>query len=824
MKAYQITFVSKENFEDRLTKILNENQSIPQERIFFFIRWTDDRNAELKTISRCLESIFPDSLYYGSEAAGNIVNGILSYGINITCFIFEDEDSKTELLWVENGTELGSLADLWKCLREKKGLRAVELIPSVTYVGALEMDNSIIEIDDDIVIFGGASVNHNNTRFEASIFAKGHDITENGMAVVLYYGRNLNMSSDYVLGWKGLGSNMRVTKSNGCIISEIDNKPAFSIYEKYLGLNLADDDNLVFPLIVEEDGVEYIRTPQKFLPDKALRMFVNIDEGLNVRIAYGDKNTILASLYDKMSEIAEFKPQVLRAYSCTARKLFWGDEDAARETVPLQSIAPISGFYTGGEIIRVKNKLRVLNSTLVTICCREGDGSNQSVRQVTDYEMNDKSLISRITHFVEVVSDEQQKALNLANEEKIRNDQQQQELQKALESADSANKAKTQFLFNMSHDIRTPMNAILGFTALAIKHIDDKGKTLDCLNKTQQSGDLLLDLINDVLEVSRIEAGKAEIDLKPGDIYYGFSGIESTMRVVAEAKDINLTYEFGNVEDRFVLCDVTRTERVFVNIISNAIKYTNEGGFVKVYCEQISKKENGRALYKYVFEDNGIGMSEEFQKHIFEQFSREKTVTKTGIQGTGLGMAVCKSYVDLMGGTIECKSELGKGTTITVVLPFEIQKEKMYVDPVTKELVRSSGERDRKNIIDFKGLKVLLTEDNELNREIAVEILEEKGLIVEEAEDGTEAVKILKEKGPHYFDAILMDIQMPIMGGYEATKKIREMYPNERIPIIAISANAFEEDKAASKAAGMDGHVAKPIKTDELFGVMACFI
>lgn len=177
-----------------------------------------------------------------------------------------------------------------------------------------------------------------------------------------------------------------------------------------------------------------------------------------------------------------------------------------------------------------------------------------------------------------------------------------------------------------------------------------------------------------------------------------------------------------------------------------------------------------------------------------------------------------------MGGTIECKSELGKGTTITVVLPFEIQKEKMYVDPVTKELVRSSGERDRKNIIDFKGLKVLLTEDNELNREIAVEILEEKGLIVEEAEDGTEAVKILKEKGPHYFDAILMDIQMPIMGGYEATKKIREMYPNERIPIIAISANAFEEDKAASKAAGMDGHVAKPIKTDELFGVMACFI
>lgn len=824
MKAYQITFVSKENFEDRLTKIQNENKSVSGDKVFFFLRWTDDRNEELHMISKCLEQYFPDSIYYGSESAGNIVNGTLSYGINISCYVLEDEESKTELLWVEKDTELCTLSDLWKFLRTKKGLRAVELIPSVTYVTALRMDNSIIELDDDICVFGGASVNHNNTRFEASIVAKGHEITENGMAVVLYYGNNLNISTDYVLGWKGLGTKMEITKSEGLIISEIDGKPAFSVYEKYLGLNLSDDDNLIFPLIVEEDGVEYIRTPQKFLPDKSMRMFANISEGLSARIAYGDKNTILVSLYDKMSDIAKFKPQIIRAYSCTARKLFWGDREAARENVPLQSIAPISGFYTGGEIIRVKNKLRVLNSTLVTISFREGDGNNEEVKDITEFEMKDKSLISRITHFVEVVSDEQQNALNLANEEKIRNDEQQLELQKALAMADSANKAKTQFLFGMSHDIRTPMNAILGFTSLAIKHVDDKEKTLDCLKKTQQSGDLLLSLINDVLEVSRIEAGKAEIDLKPGDVYYSFAEIENTMRVVAEAKDIDLTFEYGKVDDRFVLCDFTRCERVFVNIISNAIKYTNESGYVKVLCEQITENEGGRAKFKYTFEDNGIGMSEEFQTHLFEQFSREKTVTKTGIQGSGLGMAVCKSYVDLMGGTIECQSKLGVGTTITVVLPFEIQEEEMYVDPVTKEVVKGEGARERRKAVDFKGLKVLLTEDNELNREIAVEMLEEKGLHVEEAEDGTVAVQLLKEKGPRYYDAILMDIQMPIMGGYEATKNIREMYPNDRIPIIAISANAFEEDKAASKAAGMDGHVAKPIKTDELFGVMALFM
>ncbi len=946
MKSYQIVFVDLDNLEEQLRKIKEDNPTIDSDKVFFSFTWARVSEELISRFSKIIEKVFPDAGYYGSEAFGNIVNGRVSYGISLICYILEEKDSSVEFVWVEKGSEIESLDDLWKYCKGKKGLRAVELNPTVAFVSEFALDNSVPDVAEEVVIFGGAGVSYDDKKIDEFVMSKGHSVSRSAMNAVLYFGEQFNVSTDYVLGWKGLGRYMNVTKSNDKIISEIDGMPAYSIYEKYLGLSDGDNDNLVFPLIVEEDGIEFIRTPKVFLPDKSMRMFANIPEGTLARIAYGDKNTILQSLFEKLSGISAFKPQVMKAYSCMARKLFWGEE-SDRETLPLQEIAPISGFYTGGEILRIGKKLRVMNSTLVVIGIREGDGSNQREKKVNSFDKNDKSLISRITHFVKVVSEEQQQALDVAEEEKIRNEllheiihsgkwsffvnpdddiyradyskevrkivnvsddapdralswielihpddkdaavsaffttlndhscntpydvtyrmidknneyhwfhsagrivrdkrgygeffgihiniseqiekqlKQQKELEDALVMADSANHAKTEFLFNMSHDIRTPMNAILGFTNMAIKHVDDREKTLDCLTKTQQSGDLLLSLINNVLEVSRIEAGKAEIEEQPGDTYLSFIEIENTMRIVAEAKDINLSFEFGEIKNRFVFCDFNRCQRVFVNIISNAIKYTNEGGYVKVRCDEISSGREGYALFKYTFEDNGIGMSEDFQKHLFEQFSRERSVTKNGIQGTGLGMAVCKSYVELMGGKIYCKSQPGKGTTIFVELPFRIQEETTYVDPETKEIVTGIMPRVMKVTKDLKEKRILLTEDNELNREIAVEILEEKGLFVEEADDGTTAIQILKEKGIDYFDAILMDIQMPIMGGYEATRTIRKMFPEKRIPIIALSANAFAEDKKASMEAGMDEHVAKPINTDELFAVMSKYV
>jgi len=402
-------------------------------------------------------------------------------------------------------------------------------------------------------------------------------------------------------------------------------------------------------------------------------------------------------------------------------------------------------------------------------------------------------------------------------EEKTRNEE---ALRIARDEAERANKAKTDFLFNMSHDIRTPMNAIIGFTDMAMKHIDDKERVFDSLGKTKEAGELLLSLINDILDMSRIESGKISLTENAGDAYLCFATIKSTMEELAKAKDIELTFSVENIEDRYVYCDFSRCMRVFVNIITNAIKYTNPGGHVKVKCEQVGKKD-GYGIYRFTFEDDGIGMSEEFQKHAFDVFTRENSATVSGIQGTGLGLSVCKSFVEAMNGTIELTSKQGVGTTFTVTLPFKIQEgTSLYTDVESGQVTDGEVETDGKNI-DLSGSRVLLVEDNELNREIAECILTEDGMTVESANDGTVAVRLMKEKGPDYYDYILMDIQMPVMSGYEATKLIRRMYPDANIPIIALSANAFEEDKEASINAGMNDHVAKPINIGELKKAMA---
>ena len=410
--------------------------------------------------------------------------------------------------------------------------------------------------------------------------------------------------------------------------------------------------------------------------------------------------------------------------------------------------------------------------------------------------------------------------------EEIRNEKEAQtKLEEALSLAQEATEAKSNFLFNMSHDIRTPMNAITGFTNMAIKNIDDKQKVVDCLSKTQQAGNMLLSLINSVLEVSRIESGNATLDENPGDIYYSFENIKTTMYELAQSKDIHLSFEFGEIKNKYVYADFDRCMRIFVNIISNAIKYTNEGGYVRVKCEQISEEKDGIGEYQYTFEDNGIGMSEEFQKHVFDQFSRESTTTVSGIQGSGLGMSVVKSFVDLMGGSISVKSKQGEGSTFTVVLPLKIQAEQLYTDPKSGVVTSASGPIENKlDYVSFNGRSVLLVEDNEMNREIAIEILEEEGMMVDSADDGTTALEKIQERGIEFYDFILMDIQMPIMNGYEATKKIRDTYPDTHIPIIALSANAFAEDKKKSIEAGMDDHVAKPIDVNTLKETLAKFL
>ena len=384
-------------------------------------------------------------------------------------------------------------------------------------------------------------------------------------------------------------------------------------------------------------------------------------------------------------------------------------------------------------------------------------------------------------------------------------------LQLAVQRETKANLAKREFLFNMSHDIRTPMNAIIGFTALAQTHIDDRGQVEDYLKKISVSSQHLLSLINDVLDMSRIESGKVTLEAKPVHLPELVHELRDIIQAVVSKKDLSLTLDTVGVENEDVIADPLRLEQILINVLANAVKFTPDGGQISLWVVQKDTAPAGYADFEFHIKDNGIGMSEEFQKHIFEQFARERTSTVSKIQGTGLGMAITKSLVDMMGGGITVKSEQGKGSEFTISLRFPIGEAKTGQTPPA---AKASA---------FTGKKLLVVEDNELNLEIASTLLKEAGFEVDTAENGKIAVEKVEAASAGRYDLILMDIQMPEMDGYEATRRIRAL-PDARkaaLPIVAMTANAFEDDRKNALHAGMNGHIAKPLDIQKLFQVLS---
>ena len=523
-------------------------------------------------------------------------------------------------------------------------------------------------------------------------------------------------------------------------------------------------------------------------------------------------------------------------------------------------------------------------------------------------------------------------------------------LEQALEMANSASRAKTTFLNNMSHDIRTPMNAIIGYTGMAASHIDNKEQVQDYLSKIGQSSNHLLSLINDVLDMSRIESGKMTLSEKPESLSEILHSLRNIVQADIHAKELEFFIDSTDVHDEEVICDKLRLNQVLLNVLSNAIKYTPAGGTISVRLTEKAVKENGYGIYEFRVKDTGMGMSREFLKTIYDPFTRVHSSTVSGIQGTGLGMAITKSIVDMFGGTIHIESEEGKGTEVILIFDFKLQeghkeperiaeleglrglvadddvnacksisrmlkdigirsdwcssgKEavirseeafqdgdvfKVYIIDwlmpdmngiettrrirrivgdltpiiiltaydwsdiedeakeagvtafVSKPLFASdlrnalmkcigklqTAEEQQENVYDFSGKKVLLVEDNEMNREIATEILEEDGVIVDAAEDGTVAVQKMENAVPGEYDLILMDVQMPVMDGYEATRRIRAMKDPAiaNITILAMTANAFEEDRQAALAAGMNDFLTKPIEIQKMKETLARYL
>ena len=386
----------------------------------------------------------------------------------------------------------------------------------------------------------------------------------------------------------------------------------------------------------------------------------------------------------------------------------------------------------------------------------------------------------------------------------------------ALKKAEDASLAKTRFLNNMSHDIRTPMNAILGYAQIMEDELNRKEvpEVSEHLEKLQQSGNLLLSIINNVLDMVRIESGRMELDENYCRIEDVWKSLFAVFDENAMKKNIALHYAM-NVEHEHVLTDVTKVKEILVNILSNAIKYTPAGGSVMVDVDELPCDESGYMIVKIRVSDTGIGMSQDYQTKIFEAFTREQNTTKSKIAGTGLGMSIVKKYVDLLGGTINVESELGKGSTFTVTLKHRIADESYYI----KKHIEEPGTGSE----ILEGRNILLAEDNDLNAEIAEAILERAGLKTERVEDGIQCVNRIMEMPVGTYDMILMDIQMPKMDGYKATQAIRNLPDRDKacIPIIAMTANAFVEDKRDAIAAGMNGHIAKPIQVDKLLSMLA---
>ena len=381
------------------------------------------------------------------------------------------------------------------------------------------------------------------------------------------------------------------------------------------------------------------------------------------------------------------------------------------------------------------------------------------------------------------------------------------QIEKVATEAQHANQAKTRFLFNMSHDIRTPMNAIIGYTQLLENNLDNKKQALDYISKLKSSSTILLSLINYILEMTQIESGKLDLKKEIGDLDDLVKNINVVVEPLIKEKKLHYSYHL-EIKHHHIICDKTKLREIVLNILSNAIKYTPEGGNVELLIQEISF-ENNKVKYHFIIIDNGIGMKEDFLPHIFEEFAREKTSTESKVPGVGLGLPIVKSLIDMMNGTIQVESKLNKGTKFTVELSF-----------LTSLQVENVNERNT-STLDFSGKHILLVEDNELNAEIGIELLNTFKVIIDLAKNGEECIKILEKMQEGYYDLILMDIQMPIMDGYEATKIIRSFNnKNAQIPIIAMTANAFEEDRKHALQLGMNEHLAKPVDIEKLKDVL----
>lgn len=565
-------------------------------------------------------------------------------------------------------------------------------------------------------------------------------------------------------------------------------------------IQIGDDDEITHVAVAVDMGAMQEKISVKGFGDRCYTYLISEDGGMLYRYTSGGRFIERPNIVDALGEYTivhggtfdELKQKLAQGES-TALEFEYADGDGSKENWFVANASVDTGKWN--ILLFVPTRVLGANSALLLD------------KTISFFIICSVVFIALVTVIVVILM------ISKSNKRLVRQkDEANQLLRTAAEEANSANQAKSDFLSHMSHDIRTPINGIMGMTDIALKHIDNREKVLDCLQKISGSSQHLLGLVNDVLDMSRIESGKTKVNHESFDIRTCIENCSSIIGGQLSTRDMELVQEFGKFEHPLLVGDELHLRQVFINILGNAVKFTPDGGKIYFRAREV-KHTDDRALFRFELADTGIGMKEEFIPHLFEAFSQEDDGMRTTYKGTGLGMAITKKFVDMMGGTIEVQSALNAGTTFILEFWIDIDKDAKLSE--AKAEVHAN----------LKGMKALLVEDIELNLEIAQSILEEEGAVVTPAMNGQEAVDAFADNPAGTFDIIIMDIMMPVMDGITATKTIRAMdRPDARtIPIVAMTANAYEEDIRNTQAAGMNAHLSKPIDVDLMFKTLSRF-
>ena len=774
MKTFNLQFSTLVNLQSFISKNKLENSNNALVQIFL---GSDDKNIALN-IATCIKNHIPLAQILGTTTAGEIKDGkMFENSIVISFTLFE----KTIL---KSNAYNSSDADTQKMISEliTDNTKALIIFSDGLKSNGEKLLTQIAEAKNDLIIAGGRAADNYN--FTNTFVFNEKEVIDDGMIVVSLNSDELVVYNNYMLNWQTIGQEMTVTSSQGHTVLEIDNIKIIDIYKKYLGSEVSEnllELGIEFPLIFEKNGIEIARDMVSYNDYHSISFAGNIEVGTKVKFGFGNIDIIQEANYNSQRSYLEFSPEVTFIYSCAARKSFM-QSDLESEFKLLQNISPTTGYFTYGEYYHANGSNELLNVTTTSLSLSETkDNTYKKINTNSRFKKN--SNLKALRNLLSVTSFE---------------------LNQAKDKAEIVSVAKTDLLANMSHEIRTPLNAILGFINI-VKENEEKEENIKYLTIVQNSGKHLLNVINNILDFSKMDTNNLKLDVTKVKAYKSFKYIADLFYLKVKEKNIKLTTIIDKNISEYINIDLYRTTQVITNLLSNAIKFTPNNGTI-IY--KIDYLEENNSIFISV-KDSGIGVAKDKQKKIFEPFTQADNTTTRKYGGTGLGLPISHKIVTLMSGELKIKSIENMGSEFYFTIPlinddFNIP----FNDQIERKITN--------NINVFDTIKMLLVEDNLANQAFMKVVLGKLKIDFDLANDGIEAIECFKL---NTYDVIVMDENMPNLNGLEATKVIRKLEKDLNLkytPIIALTANSVIGDKEKFINAGMDYYLTKPLNKSEL--------